>query len=1133
MQWAPSTSSYHTPLKTDDNMMLRLDELIEQDAYDEYVTLASLQSNLSEFPSSPEALPHLEASSISSSSPLLQNFRGNTVNTSLNGPMALTKPIPPPASLPRKHDPSTANQRVVYPAKESCYNLPIMFPSIPEGGTKSRVETQIRVTVDLADPSTSTDPFKYDRVGAWKWLRLPSGSATKKRTRKQGKIDPDVEDVLQLAVSVTCASPPHNRVLSCTSCQAREAKRVAKKLAARVRPARSDSESGEGDGTKPRKHHEDTTNIIQFNCAEILDFSTGSVVLPLRITCYCRHHREKVGFNVHFTMMDSTGRLIGSGMTKPIMITDDHKTTGANRSAELVASFTCVPGAEWAAHPQPIPPLDSRAPSRRKKEPSTITTAKRPKPYDSASKPKKGSREGSVTSLPSPSPSASYSSLPTRSPTPSVIQSAQHYTSHEIPSYSQPPPLQASTQSSESSPDTLATPLDPHSDIFLLNLQPSLHHPTPQSDLLAMNQQLAQSSLPPPIPLPVPSMTIPPQAHSMPFMLFDSAPQSSQSLQLQLPTIHRLIPNNGPMHGGIEVTVLGANFHHSIRLDCIFGDVAASSTQRWSENTLVCVLPPRATPGVVSVWFEGFPKMEDPMSSPASLFTYLDESDRALMELALQVVGLKMTGKIEDAKNVAMRIVGTAGSDSAGSQGGNSNEMMQMQLSSSSALESRVIKLLSVIDTPLNEDGSSSTLAASQAISYASPVGQTLLHLASFLGFPALVQFLIDHDIDIDARDRNGYTALHFAALVKSTDCAKLLVDAGADREIVNSLGKTAQEIAPAGFFDEFISIHILEDSDRSESSEDEEAEWGDGEEDAGEERRLKALKRRASQRGLRRKSFTASKKGTPKPSRASSPPPPPVLPSVEDLLDSKDSEKARDAKEDDEKRALDAKQTASFVEMIQRTLAQLHAPQLPDLPGMVPWNALPQIPMVFPVFVPMMPNWPSFLGGENATSDKQEEPQQGLSMTALRAAQEWRATWEKWVALGVANTVRQGEEQAEELPPPVYSAKPADGEQIPAASTSAVEGSKQAVRSRRASAVAEIRPVGYNNKATLPVQVIESFAYQPAAKQKSKNQKKDDQMLMWFWVPILLLSAIWALLNGWRLVMRFISPAAVSITSA
>lgn len=63
-----------------------------------------------------------------------------------------------------------------------------MFPSIPEGGTKSRVETQIRVTIDLADSSSSSDPFKYNRVGSWKWLKLPPGTTTKKRTRKQGKI---------------------------------------------------------------------------------------------------------------------------------------------------------------------------------------------------------------------------------------------------------------------------------------------------------------------------------------------------------------------------------------------------------------------------------------------------------------------------------------------------------------------------------------------------------------------------------------------------------------------------------------------------------------------------------------------------------------------------------------------------------------------------------------------------------------------------------------------------------------------------------------------------------------------------------------------------------------------------------
>jgi hypothetical protein len=120
--------------------------------------------------------------------------------------VSLMKPMHPPASRPRKRDLSAANQRVVYPPRESCtgyvscrnrsalgismcFSLRVMVPSIPEGGTKSRVETQIRVTIDLADAcSISGDLSKYDRVGSWKWLKLPPGTATKKRTRKQGKI---------------------------------------------------------------------------------------------------------------------------------------------------------------------------------------------------------------------------------------------------------------------------------------------------------------------------------------------------------------------------------------------------------------------------------------------------------------------------------------------------------------------------------------------------------------------------------------------------------------------------------------------------------------------------------------------------------------------------------------------------------------------------------------------------------------------------------------------------------------------------------------------------------------------------------------------------------------------------------
>lgn len=78
---------------------------------------------------------------------------------------------------------------LTFAGTQLCNSLPIVVPSIPEGGTKSRVETQVRVTVDLAHASSSSgEPFRYDRVGSWKWLKLPAGTATKKRTRKEGRI---------------------------------------------------------------------------------------------------------------------------------------------------------------------------------------------------------------------------------------------------------------------------------------------------------------------------------------------------------------------------------------------------------------------------------------------------------------------------------------------------------------------------------------------------------------------------------------------------------------------------------------------------------------------------------------------------------------------------------------------------------------------------------------------------------------------------------------------------------------------------------------------------------------------------------------------------------------------------------
>lgn len=112
------------------------------------------------------------------------------------------------------------------------------------------------------------------------------------------------------------------------------------------------------------------------------------------------------------------------------------------------------------------------------------------------------------------------------------------------------------------------------------------------------------------------------------FPIYPALPFSSEPLPP--PKIHRLIPSSGPTTGGIEITVLGSNFHASLPLECVFGGAVASSTHRWSDNTLVCVLPPRATPGLVGVEFKSVKQEGEQDEGGSCLFTYVDESDRQL-----------------------------------------------------------------------------------------------------------------------------------------------------------------------------------------------------------------------------------------------------------------------------------------------------------------------------------------------------------------------------------------------------------------------------------------------------------------------------------------------------------------------
>ncbi|KAH9951532.1 hypothetical protein B0H21DRAFT_716410 [Amylocystis lapponica] len=1118
--------------KAEDSRILDIAELLQDSAYDD--------SSSSQGPDA-HIKPDSRFSNVASSSPAVE------MPTMLHSSASMTKPVPPPPSQPRK-DPSATAQRVVYPSKESCYNLPIIVPSIPEGGTKSRVETQVRLTVDLAHASASSgEPFKYDRVGSWKWIRLPKGTSTKKRTRKEGKVEAPLEDSLYLTAEVSCASPPHTRVTCCSSCQAREAKRVARKIAARVRPVRSDSESQDDVRTIPgRGRHEDTSNIVQFNCPEVLDFSSGSVILPLRITCYCRHHREKVGFNVHFTMLDHSGRVVGTGVTRPIMITDDHKSTGINaaqKTGMILGGIDTLPNFEYSMSPVADVSEASGSVKRKKArgDHGSERIKKRTKPYDVERSSTRLGRCESSGSLDSPSNMAS--AFVTRSSTP-----LQSFASSPISHF-------GSSEQASPAPDMLNGGEAPPASSPSFDISASLvdHHPSAnfdhdipmseQFDTQTMSQALCLEDLTAPFMPPVPSsplplslnpnqtMNMPPQ--SLPFMLFNHDPPPNPGLPL--PKIHRMIPSSGPTFGGVEVTVLGANFHPNLQLSCVFGGMVSSSTQRWSDNTLVCVLPPSATAGTVPVWFQGLQKEED--GTPPCLFTYTDETDRALMELALQVVGLKMTGKVEDARNVALRIVGntdTPGAEGAMGSGGAmqfatdvnlTRDMRHLMLSRSgdnSDFEKLILNFLAVLDVPV--DRPSASLHSS--LSHPTSSGQTLLHLATLLKFSALVGFLIERGIDIDARDKNGCTALFFAAVTRSTQCAKLLVEAGAALDIVDALGKTPAEVAPAGFFD-FMSA----DSERGSESDthDDESAWGDV--DSEDEVEVKRVTRRRSERKLTHRKPKSSY----------------IAPDVDSKKEQHPSAKTAESKKALEAGLTDADQkqaVASFMETLFRTLGQFQHPQgmianipnlplphLPNFPPMAAWNALPQqMQAVFPVFVPM-PAFSAIWGEKRNGEQGQDADGKGAAMPpwlGIPTAQDWRAMWEKW--LQATLIARTNDESVDA--PPAYSPRTDKIEKTPALEVKEDTPSASSSALQQPSAFASERVMsrrfGYEPQ-PIPEQEVKSYAYRPARKTSHRLQKKNDRMLVLFWLPILLIGVTWAFLHFVRVAFHA-TRAVVSI---
>ena len=78
-----------------------------------------------------------------------------------------------------------------------------------------------------------------------------------------------------------------------------------------------------------------------------------------------------------------------------------------------------------------------------------------------------------------------------------------------------------------------------------------------------------------------------------------------------------------------------------------------------------------------------------------------------------------------------------------------------------------------------------------ELVSSRNEYGHTMAHICVTLGYLRLLQHLCAWEIDLNAVDHMGSTALHYAYLFRQEECAKLLIRSGANRFIRDGLGRT------------------------------------------------------------------------------------------------------------------------------------------------------------------------------------------------------------------------------------------------------------------------------------------------------------------------------------------------------
>eukprot|EP00727_Mastigamoeba_balamuthi_P002116 m51a1_g11901 hypothetical protein (839) ;mRNA; r:616501-619650 len=260
-------------------------------------------------------------------------------------------------------------------------------------------------------------------------------------------------------------------------------------------------------------------------------------------------------------------------------------------------------------------------------------------------------------------------------------------------------------------------------------------------------------------------------------------------------SVTEVVPALGPTVGGTRVAVLGRNFADTPNTRVRFDNVEVVPEFR-GPGTLLCATPPHM-PGVVEV---RVCNARDEWSETSAAFAYSATAMSARMDagcservlfpaLCISAAGASSAQDADecddaDAVDLDSDCIGTASA----------------QQQYDDAAGAGAAQLLDAAQgVPPMPSAGSTPGGASMAPQMREGSGNTPLHWASAAGNTQVVEFLLQHEADVDARNSEGETALHAAAAAGSAECCEALLRAGASAEVRGLDGIAPQHMSRTG----------------------------------------------------------------------------------------------------------------------------------------------------------------------------------------------------------------------------------------------------------------------------------------------------------------------------------------------